>query len=103
MTYFLRLGQNYQYAEPLIRIYDVGDEILEIWVYRDKETDLHLKQDTFVCLVNMETHSDGYKKELGLALQQTDDGQGLYKRVGVAANIPERWIESVEPMEIVIV
>jgi hypothetical protein len=41
-------------GEPLLRIYDVGDEMDEIWIYWDKKTDLDIRQDVFICVVNIE-------------------------------------------------
>jgi hypothetical protein len=75
----------------------------EISVYWDKETDLHARQDVLICVVNMEANPRQWRLGVGLALQQTDDGLGLYRRVGLAGNIPMSWIGSVEPVEIVIV
>ena len=89
-------------GEPLVRIYDAGDEWNETWVYWDKETDLYIEQDTLICLVNTESRWHGHLIGAGLALRKADVA-GHYKRVGMAVNISMSWIKSAKPLEITIV
>ena len=53
-------------GKPLVRIYNVGDKRNEIWVYWDKETDLHIRQDVLICLVNIE--EDRLRQQVGVGL-----------------------------------